>query len=85
MMDSADPLAGWSMEEILQAASPAKNDLYGGLFRYLRPLLVKFCKKIRKHAISFELLHTNATELPGYWGENQDEAQRFDRIEVSIL
>ncbi|KAF2137795.1 uncharacterized protein K452DRAFT_257269 [Aplosporella prunicola CBS 121167] len=85
MMDSADPLAGWPMEEILQAASPAKNDLYGGLFLYLRPLLVKFCKKIRKHAINFELLHTNATELPGYWGENQDEGQRFDRIEVSNI
>ncbi|KAI4222628.1 MAG: hypothetical protein L6R40_008569 [Gallowayella cf. fulva] len=37
MMDSADPLEGWPMDEIIQKAPLAKNDLYGNR-GYLGPM-----------------------------------------------
>ncbi|KAF2141159.1 uncharacterized protein K452DRAFT_272970 [Aplosporella prunicola CBS 121167] len=85
MMDSADPIAGWAIAEVIQAAHPAKHDLYGGLFLYLRLLLSKFCKKIRNHAINFDLRHIDAKIFPGHWAETQDDIQLFDRIEVSNI
>jgi hypothetical protein len=47
MMDSADPLDGWDLRDILQNSSTtssgsATNDIYGRLFYQLRDLLSSF-------------------------------------------
>lgn len=84
MMDSADPLNGWSMDDILQSTPLAKNDLYGGLFFHVRKLLVDFCAKLKTMKISFVLLHKDAAELPKTLATDLQLTQLFDRIEVHI-
>jgi hypothetical protein len=79
MKDDADPLDGWSSNKYIKFAPIAKSDAYGALFFYLRHLLLAFCKRTRLLAISFQLLATDAVDLP-YFLTNMD----FDRIEVCL-
>ncbi|OAG01059.1 uncharacterized protein CC84DRAFT_1101145, partial [Paraphaeosphaeria sporulosa] len=80
MKDDADPLDGWSYVEYMKFAPIAKNDAYGAFFFYLRHLLLAFCKRIRIFTISFQLLATDAVDLPNYLTDI-----KFDRIEVSNI
>lgn len=82
MMDSADPLEGWSLKEIRRESYPAKNDIYGGLFKYVHRVLLEFCHRFEKLQVSFQLFHRDALELPGIIDELEDHSRRFDRIEV---
>jgi hypothetical protein len=79
MKDDADPLSRWSYNEYIEFASFAENDAYGALFFYLRDILLAFCKRIHSFAISFQLLATDAVNLPEYLTDI-----KFDRIEVRL-
>ena len=79
MKDDADPLDGWSYNEYTKFALIAKSDEYGAFFFYLRDMLLAFCKRVRSFAISFQLLATNAVDLPKYVTDI-----KFDRIEVYL-
>lgn len=82
MMDSADPLQGWPMEDVLKKTPKAKNDLYGGLFFYIQEVLVEFCSKLQALDVNLVLLHGDAAKLPITLGNDFNLPQLFDRIEV---
>ncbi|KAF4311294.1 hypothetical protein GTA08_BOTSDO13075 [Botryosphaeria dothidea] len=85
MHDSADPLAGWAIEDALRKTPLAKNDLYGGLFFHISELLVDFCEKVQRMKISFVLLHVDAVDLPKSLANDFNLTKSFDRIEVSNI
>lgn len=82
MHDSADPLAGWAIEDARRKTPLAKNDLYGGLFFHISELLVDFCEKVQRMKISFVLLHVDAVDLPKSLANDFNLTKSFDRIEV---
>ena len=85
MMDSADPLAGWPLEQVMKKAALAKNDVYGSLFRYLRDILLQFCHGINSRSTHFRLFQVNAAALPGVLETSATGQRLFDRIEVRRL
>lgn len=81
MMDSADPTAGWSMMLLHEFnIGPAKNDVYGKLYYYLKSLFADFHCRLRCMPVGFELLHVDARLVP-----TSLEGKGFDRIDVSVL
>jgi hypothetical protein len=64
MMDSANPLEGWPIEDIMGMAPVAKNDLYGGLYHLVKGFL-QFCDGIALCPTRIQLLYVDAAELPG--------------------
>ena len=80
MKDSADPLHGWSLPEILeQRVGPTPNDLYGKLYRHLHDQLSSFRRFLRtSKSCTFKLLHMDAKALAGHLKDDV----LFDRIEV---
>jgi len=85
MMDSADPIEGWSAKEVIQKAPLAKNDTYGSLFMYIQDILLEFCYKIASLKIRFQLSQVNALDLPGIIKQYGMGQYYFDRIEVRHL
>jgi hypothetical protein len=83
MKDDASPLEGWAYNDALQYMTAADNDVYGGLFYYIRKLLLRFCKIIKTGKVAFRLFCLDATELPGHLGKSGGKDMLFDRIEVS--
>jgi hypothetical protein len=81
MFDSVDPLDGWLLKDVLEKASPAKNDVYGSLYIYVHALLLEFCKEIILMGFSVNMFHVDAQELPGMLGLC---SQLFDRLDVSL-
>lgn len=79
MMDNASPRDGWSNLEHSKHSVFAKSDAFGAVFALLRDLLLKFCERVTKVKLSFELYCVNAMEIATHVG-----ARRFDRIEVSV-
>lgn len=79
MPDNADPLHGWSPKAIQETSSgPAKADIYGKLFTYLRTLLRTFVNRLScQQQFSFHMYHVDASALHDYL-----EAGSFSRIEV---
>ena len=82
MLDSADPLEGWPIDEIIQKAPPAKNDIYGSLFFYLQDLLWRFCHHIGRLKVSIQLFQVDARKLPSIVEQYEMGQRSFDRIEV---
>lgn len=81
MMDSSDPLDGWSLKTLLATkASPAKKDAYGQLYYYLKRVFTKLHSRLRSNAVSLELHHVDAQTLDMTFA-----GQHFDRIEVSNI
>jgi hypothetical protein len=79
MKDNADPLHGWSLEEVSNTLSGAATaDIYGKLFYYLRGLLYAFLNRISGLNVSFKLLQLDASSLPGHL-----DKESFSRIDVS--
>ena len=85
MLDSADPLEGWPIEEIIQKAPPAKNDIYGSLVFYLQDLLGLFCHRISRFKLSIQLFQVDARKLPSIVEREGMKKCSFDRIEVRDL
>ncbi|KAF3387278.1 hypothetical protein F1880_000152 [Penicillium rolfsii] len=81
MMDNADPLHGWPLEEVLNTNSGAATaDTYGKLFYYLRGLLRSFLDRVSNLKVSFKLLHLDAAVLSDDLDDNS-----FSRIDVSNI
>ena len=85
MMDSADPLEGWPIDEVFQKAPLAKNDLYGSLFFYLQDVLWQFCHRIGGPKVSIQMSQVDALELPSIIKQYKKGRFLFDRIEVRFL
>lgn len=85
MADSSDPLDGWTYSEIMKTAGPAKNDLYGGLYIYVKNLLLRFCEGLSRLLIRFHLTHAGISQLPGILEQHGVTRNSFDRIEVPFL
>ena len=83
--DSADPLEGWPIEEVIQKAPLAKHDIYGSLFMYIQDILLAFCRQIGRHKVFFELFHVDALELPDMVKQRSTATMFFDRIEVRLI
>lgn len=79
MPGNADPLHGWSPKAIQETSSgPAKADIYGKLFTYLRALLQTFVNRLAcQQQFSFRMYHVDARVLRDYL-----EAGSFSRIEA---
>lgn len=82
MMDSADPLKGWPIDEVIKRTPFAKNDIYGGLYLYLQDILLEFCNKIKRFKVCFQLSQVDALDLPGVMKQYGMGRNYFDRIEV---
>lgn len=79
MKDSADPLNGWSSEEVAATSSGAASaDIYGKLFYYLQGLLRSFLNRLPSLKVSFELLQLDVAQLPEHI-----EHGTLSRIDVS--
>lgn len=78
MKDSADPLEGWSSEEVADTSSgPASADIYGKLFYYLHGQLRSFLDRLSSLKISLKILQIDISSLP----DHIDNAT-LSRIEV---
>ena len=83
MLDCADPLQGWPIDEVIQKAPLAKNDMYGSLFFYLQDILRRFCHQISRLKLSVQIYQVDALNLPTRIVEQYKMGQNsFDRIEV---
>lgn len=79
MKDSAEPLDGWDVTDVLNAdTGPATNDVYGKLFYYVTDLLSSFKRRTASLSVRFEMSCNPAEELG-----NHLKADVFARIEVS--
>ncbi|TVY19932.1 hypothetical protein LARI1_G002648 [Lachnellula arida] len=84
MMDSADPVEGWPLKDWFNKA-PAKKDIYGSLFLYVQEVLLRFCRRIERLDVRFQLLQVDALELPKTIENCGIDKHSFDRIEVSNI
>lgn len=84
MLDSADPLEGWPIDEIIEKAPPAKNDMYGSLFFYLQDTLGLFCRRMGGLKVSIQLFQVDARKLPSIINRDGMDQCSFDRIEVGV-
>ncbi|KAK5701102.1 hypothetical protein LTR17_022899 [Elasticomyces elasticus] len=81
LKDSADPLDGWHLSELLKTKyGKADKDIYGKLYISVRQMLSASMSKLYTHRHIFELYNLNATELPNHCAEDT-----FARIEVSNI
>ncbi|KAF7175088.1 hypothetical protein CNMCM7691_006492 [Aspergillus felis] len=81
MNDNADPLHGWSLDEVSATSTgPATTDIYGKLFFYIRGMLRSFLGRLPSLKLSFELFQLDAARLPDHLENNS-----FSRIEVSNI
>lgn len=78
MMDSAEPLHGWSLQEVSRASGAAANDVLGKLYYSLLDLIRSVHGRLGHVNISFHLCNLDAAALPQHL-----DVMRFDRIEVS--
>ncbi|KAF7867297.1 hypothetical protein EAF04_005380 [Stromatinia cepivora] len=85
MMDSANPMEGWPIEEFMSKPRPSRNDVYGSLYFYVLKQLQDFCKRISNLQIRFQLFGLDAIDLPGILDERGTGKNYFDRIEVSNI
>jgi hypothetical protein len=78
MMDSANPLAGWSYPDILSIPTgPMVNDLYGKLHTYVQERLAIFQKRLCSQPFVLVFTSIDAKDLPKCCKAH------FSRIEVS--
>lgn len=76
---TAEPLFGWSLQEILNTPSiSAVDDIYGRLYFHLHRVLGSFLDRLEKSQISFRVLNYDAFSLPMLL-----RADYFSRIDVS--
>ncbi|KAK8917376.1 hypothetical protein VCV18_009840 [Metarhizium anisopliae] len=75
-MDSAEPLHGWSLQEVSRASGAAANDVLGKLYYSLLDLIRSVHGRLGHVNISFHLCNLDAAALPQHL-----DVMRFDRIE----
>lgn len=81
MRDSADPIDGWTLSDVLGESGGAKNDVYGLLHLHVRRLLEKFCEKLFILKLDICLYQNDARDLPN---QLKGELRFYDRIEVML-
>ena len=84
MMDSADPVEGWSVKDWVNKAPIAKKDVYGSLFFHIQDVLLRFCRRIEKLEVRFQIFQIDALELPTVIEGCGIGKHSFDRIEVYV-
>lgn len=82
MPDSADPLQGWTLTEVLQPSYGAKHDLYGQLYVHVKRELETFCKRLHTLNLNVSLFKKDAMDLPDTLATLRDKETFYDRIEV---
>ncbi|CAI6332930.1 unnamed protein product [Periconia digitata] len=82
MNHSADPLNGWLHTDYMKKSRIAEADVYGGLFFFLRDLLLDFCNRLQNTRIEFQFYSMDAADLPTYL---RPEGLAFDRIEIDNI
>lgn len=85
MKDSADPLQGWPIDEVMQKAPPAKNDINGSLSSYVQEVLWQFRHQVGRLKVIIQLFHVDALELPSIIKQYEMGQNSFNRIEVQLL
>ncbi|KAJ5959627.1 uncharacterized protein N7479_006777 [Penicillium vulpinum] len=87
MPDTADPRTSWNLLEVFTgpytATYPAKNDVYGMLFIYLRETFLRFCRQIAKRDILIRLLSIDSLGLQQYLDQPAGHGG-FDRIDAYV-
>lgn len=78
MDDKADPLRGWSIQDVYGTKTSAAADVYGKLFVHLRKVVKKFLDRLAIMTVDFEMFNTDAKELALYLPKDH-----YARIEVS--
>jgi hypothetical protein len=82
MMDSAEPIEGWSVKEVTSVTRLARNDINGSLYYYLKELIQSFCRRVSDLHIQFQFFELNAMDLPQTMAMRGISNHYFDRIEV---
>jgi hypothetical protein len=78
--DNADPLNGWSANEVETTPTGlVTSNIYGKLFYYVRSMLKAFMKRITNLVMTFQLFQLDASDLPAHLGN-----ESFDLIEVNL-
>ena len=85
MPDSADPLQGWTLTEILRPSYGAKHDLYGQLYVNLKRKLHSFCERLHTLKLSICLFKQDAMDLPDKLATLRGRETFYDRIEVRYI
>ncbi|PQE03580.1 MYND finger family protein [Rutstroemia sp. NJR-2017a BVV2] len=85
MMDSADPIEGWSVKEFTSVPRLARNDINGSLYYYLKGLIQSFCRRVKHLHIRFQFFELNVMDLPHTMAMRGISHHYFDRIEVSNI
>ncbi|KAJ5356800.1 hypothetical protein N7517_011409 [Penicillium concentricum] len=80
MDDKADPLTGWSIQEVYGTKTSAAADVYGKLFVHLRKVMKKFLDRLSIMSVDFEMVNMDAKELLLHLAEDH-----YTRIEVSNI
>ncbi|KAF7552086.1 hypothetical protein G7046_g7521 [Stylonectria norvegica] len=84
MQDSADPLDGWNRVDILATPSgPAKADVTGKLYYYLRGILASFRNRSQELDVTFRLFNLDAQALPLHLEEEKETFARIDTSNIS--
>jgi len=83
MKDDADPLAGWSLPEVLkQRVGHTSNDIYGKLYCHIHDQLSSFRRNLRSGiCCDLKLYNMDAAVLARHLGQDIS----FDRIEVLCI
>ncbi|KAI8397342.1 hypothetical protein FOFC_20614 [Fusarium oxysporum] len=75
--DNANPLNGWSANEVETTPSGlVTSNIYGKLFYYVRSMLKAFMKRITNLVMTFQLFQLDASDLAAHLGN-----ETFDLIE----
>ncbi|KIY66977.1 hypothetical protein CYLTODRAFT_422920 [Cylindrobasidium torrendii FP15055 ss-10] len=88
LSDSANPLRGWNMSDILAAGkthSVPESDIIGATFFYIKDQLVEFATRLRRFNVKFVLTDKDALQLPNLLASIPSAPRTFDRIEVSNI
>jgi hypothetical protein len=77
-----EPLVEWPMELLDYPCGPARNDVYGKMFYYVRDLFVAFQKRIKGIVMTMHIISEDLEDIPD-WAVANQRIEYFDRIEVT--
>lgn len=81
MMDSANPLEGWSASDVLSTDSgAATNDLHGKLYYYISSHVANFHDRLAGYSTDFTFFNVDATFLKD---QKLLKDKKFARIEAN--
>ncbi|KAE9989480.1 hypothetical protein EG327_002636 [Venturia inaequalis] len=85
VLDTSDPLSGWSPLEARKVVLTAKFDVYGRLYQYLLGQFKQFAQKIKDGPFKFHYFNIQPPNLPHYLHQYGLSRGTFDRVEVYNL